>query len=94
MKTNYSTFTSLSAYHEPGKDKQAEQILSLIKSGADNLLRLSELTGLPQATCSGRVNDLIREGKVSYHGFTHYRDRTRKKIAVVSVPNYVSQELF
>ena len=56
------------------------------------MLRLSEVTGLPQSTVSGRCNDLITEGKIFYSGMTVYNNRKRKKIlAKVSVEQ---KELF
>lgn len=65
---NYSYSTSLPAYHESAinKRRQAEEIFRFITRGANNLLQLSEVTGLPQSTVAGRVNDLKGEGKVTY----------------------------
>jgi uncharacterized membrane protein len=83
-QTNYSYNTSLPAFQEPGKEIQAQRILSLIHLGADCLLKLHEQTGLPQATCSGRVNDLIKEVKVMYQGEVIYKGRRRKRIALVT----------
>ena len=79
---NYSYNTSLPAYHDNAinKRRQAEEILRFINKGANNLLQLSELTGLPQSTIVGRVNDLKGDSKVEYTGFTIYKDRKRKKI--------------
>ncbi len=83
--TNYSYSTSLPPYREApeSKKRQADEIFGFIKHGANNLLQLSELTALPQSTVSGRLNDLITEGKVKYEGFTVYADRKRKKIVVI-----------
>ncbi len=94
IMTNYSFATSLPAYQDNAstKQKQSEAILSLIKSGVNNLLMLSEVTGLPQSTVSGRCNDLITEGKIFYSGFVTYNNRKRKKIlAKVSIEQ---KELF
>jgi len=83
----YSYQTSLPAYHshEDVKQLQADKIYQLIKSGIDNLLRLSEITGLEQGRCSARVNDLVAENKVEYKGKVIYKNFTRKKIVVKQV---------
>lgn len=83
--SNYSFETSLLPYREAPelKKRQADDLLAFIKRGANNLLQLSQLSGLPQSTVSGRCSDLINEGKVRYDGFTIYADRKRKKIVVI-----------
>ena|SRR5436190_728259 len=95
--SNYSYPTSLPAY-ESGpliKHKQSEDILAFIKRGATNLLQLSQLTGLPQSTVSGRISDLLNEGKIEYKGFVIYADRKRKKIvAIKKLPEDKQSELF
>lgn len=86
--TNYSFATSLPPYHEAPniKKRQQDELLAFIFKGANNLLQLSQLTGLPQSTVSGRANDLIEEGRVKYEGFTVYADRKRKRIVAIKKP--------
>ena len=94
---NYSFETSLPPYREAPelKKRQADELMAFIKRGANNLLQLSELSGLPQSTVSGRCNDLIEENKICYHGYTVYNDRKRKKICLIKAPvNGVQKELF
>ncbi len=83
--TNYSFPTSLSAYNDNAaiKRRQADEVLAFINKGANCLLQLSQLTGLPQSTISGRCNDLIQESKIEYKGNVIYADRKRKKIVAV-----------
>lgn len=87
-KTNYSFSTSLSPYIElqtSGQAQiQADLILGFIKSGACTIKELSEKTGLPSSTVSGRLSDLIKANKVSYSGHVTYRERLRKKIIVIA----------
>jgi ribosome-associated protein YbcJ (S4-like RNA binding protein) len=94
--TNYSFATSLEPYHEAPhlKRKQSEDILAFISKGANCLLQLAQLTGLPQSTVSGRCNDLVSEGKAKYNGFVIYENRKRKKIVVIKkVPEGRQSEL-
>ena len=83
--TNYSFETSLPPYREAPelKRRQADELLLFIKRGANNLLQLSQLSGLPQSTVAGRCNDLKTEGKIDYAGHVIYADRKRKKIVMV-----------
>jgi hypothetical protein len=96
--TNYSFPTSLPAYHEGPdiKRRQQDELLAfIVKGAADNLLHLARLTGLPQSTVSGRINDLIEESKVKYLGYTVYADRKRKKIIAINpVRTGQQQQLF
>jgi aryl-alcohol dehydrogenase-like predicted oxidoreductase len=94
---NYSFETSLPAYQERPTEKrrQCDNILQFIKRGVDNLLQLSEVTGLPQSTVSGRVNDLKTEGKIDYPGYVVYKDRKRKRIIAIKPEIKITQkELF
>lgn len=81
---SYSFETSLPPYQERPSEKkrQADELYAFIRRGANNLLQLSELSGLPQSTVSGRCNDLIYEKKIEYNGFTVFKDRKRKKICL------------
>lgn len=81
---SYSFETSLPPYREAPelKRRQADELYAFIRRGANNLLQLAELSGLPQSTVSGRCNDLIEENKICYQGYTVYNDRKRKKIIV------------
>ena len=82
---NYSYATSYPAYvenKENSKQLQCEKVLNAIKAGADNLLEISDRTGILQAIVSARVNDLINEGIIEYNGFVYYKDRKRKKIVI------------
>ena len=83
--TNYSFATSLEPYRDNAaiKKRQADEILAFIVRGANCLLQLSQLSGLPQSTVSGRVNDLLKDGKIEYSGYTVYADRKRKRIVPV-----------
>lgn len=95
--TNYSFATSLPPYQERPSEKkrQADELFAFIRRGANNLLQLSELSGLPQSTVAGRCNDLIDENRIEYKGHVVFRDRKRKKIVVKSlVINGVQKELF
>jgi len=77
---NYSYATSLPAYKEPGKDIQARLVMFHVNAGANNLLQLSQIMGLPQSTVAGRVNDCIKDGKLKYEGFIEFEGRKRKRI--------------
>lgn len=95
--SNYSFETSLKPYREKPSEKkrQADELYQFIRRGANNLLQLSELSGLPQSTVSGRCNDLIDENRIEYSGYTIFRDRKRKKIVVKPVfSKGVQKELF
>jgi len=87
MKTNYSLETSLPAYHAntQGKQAQAMMILQLCYTlPVITIKHLAQLTGLPDSTVSGRVNDLIEEGKLRYSDDkVKYLGYTRKRIEVV-----------
>lgn len=87
MNPNYSYQTSLPAYKENPSHKlrQSDNILAMIKMGADNLLKLSQASGILQAVVSARVNELINEGKITYDGFTTYNNRKRKRIVTVKI---------
>lgn len=94
MNENYSYLTSLPAYLEnkaERKDSQCEKVLSFIKGGCNNLLLISEKSGITQAIVSARVNDLIEEGKCIYSGHVVYNNRLRKKIVLAVL---VQKELF
>jgi predicted transcriptional regulator len=93
---NYSFSTSLPAYQDNAliKRRQADDLFLFIKRGANNLLQLSQLTGLPQSTVSGRCNDLLSEGKIKYDGHTIFADRKRKKICVIKPVAALQNELF
>jgi hypothetical protein len=97
MNTNYSYDTSLQPYKEnqSQKKRQCDEVLRFVKRGANNLLQVSQLTGLPQSTIAGRINDLIEEERVKYEGFTIYSDRKRKRIIEIRKEIKVTQqELF
>lgn len=83
-KTNYSYETSLLPYRDNGNEKKLQRlrILDEIVKGANNLLQISEIIGLPQSTISGRCGDLIKEGDIKYEGRVKYKDYTRKKIVL------------
>ncbi len=83
---NYSFETSYPPYKENeavNKNRQCDEVLGFIAKGANNLLQISQLTGLPQSTIAARCNDLVKECKAKYEGFTVYADRKRKKIVVI-----------
>ena len=86
--TNYSFETSYPPFKEKPafKRTQCDEVLAIIKKGANNLLQLSEVSGITQAIISARVNDLIDEHKIKYEGFTYYRERKRKKICLITAP--------
>jgi len=81
---NYSFETSLPPYKEAPelKKRQADELLLFIKRGANNLLQLAQLSGLPQSTVAGRCSDLRTEGKIDYSGHVIYANRKRKKIVI------------
>jgi hypothetical protein len=97
MKSNYSFETSKPAYldnKENARERQLERVLGAVKAGADNLLQISEKTGILQATVSARVSDLIKEKKIEYHDFVNYKDRKRKKIQLYKRKPLVQISLF
>lgn len=84
--TNYSYQTSLIPYFEVDQD-QTQMIFGLIKDGLNCLLSLAEVSHLPQSTVAGRVNDLIKSGKVEYNDFIIYKNRKRKRIILTLQTN-------
>ena len=93
----YSYTTSLPAYKEnqvTNKKTQCEDVLSFVIYGANNLLQISQLSGIPQAIVSARVNDLVNEGKVEYNGHVIYSNRLRKKIILFRKINVTQNTLF
>jgi len=74
--------TSRIAYHEnkEGKKRQMDWIVSLVRSGKNNLLELAMNTGLPQSTVAGRCNDALTAGLLKYEGEVVFMGRRRKKI--------------
>lgn len=94
--SNYSYATSLEPYRDNATEKkrQADELYQFIRRGANSLLQLAELSGLPQSTVSGRVNDLIFEKRIEYKGKTIYKNRERKKIVVKVHVTGVQNELF
>lgn len=95
--TGYSYETSKPAQHlneQTNKTRQCDEIMKHVVRGANNLLRLHELTGIPQSTVSARVNDLIyEEKKIRYDGFVNYSGMKRKKIVLV-IKEVVQSQLF
>ena len=82
----YSYTTSLPAYKEnqvTNKKRQCDEVLSIIKMGYNNLLQISQVSGIPQAIVSARMSDLMEEKRAMYSGQTVYQGRLRKKIIVV-----------
>jgi hypothetical protein len=96
MSRNYSYATSYPAFtdNQVCKRRQCDEILLFIAKGANSLLQLSQLTGLPQSTVSGRISDLLKENKVQYSGYTVYADRKRKRIVVIKKVAAKQSELF
>lgn len=97
--SNYSHLTSKPAYLENkviSKDRQCDALFKLIKHGANNLLQLSQLSGIPQAVCSARMDDLKKENRASYSGHVIYENRLRKKIKIIEqvIPTGKQAELF
>lgn len=94
--TNYSFETSLPAFKENQTQKrvQRENILRFIKKGADNLLQLSQITGIPQSTVSARMKELRKDQKADYLGYVVYENRKRKKIVAVVKKELTQPELF
>lgn len=95
---NYSYETSYAPYKENqalNKRTQCDEVLKFIKKGANNLLQISALSGIPQAIVSARVNDLINENKAKYDGCIIFNDRKRKKIVAIKQEIKITQkELF
>jgi hypothetical protein len=94
---NYSFETSKPAYQENkanSKERQCEKVLNAVRFGANNLLQISEATGILQAIVSARCNDLINEGKIQYLDFVTYKDRKRKKIQLTKPKKFIQSELF
>jgi|ERR1035437_2840026 hypothetical protein len=95
QKTNYSYLTSLPAYHENiiySKQRQCDIVLGIIKKGANNLLQISQVSGIPQAIVSARMSDLIEDKKTMYEGCVVYNNRLRKKIVIVETPAIIYQQ--
>lgn len=85
-QTNYSFETSLPAYkiNPVNKQSQANKILGYVKQLKSTTLKeLEDLTGMPQSTIAGRVNDLIEDKKVHYNGKKKYKGMLRKIIEPV-----------
>ncbi len=83
-KTNYPYQTSLLPYLEE-RIGQVNTIYHFIQTGCNCLLILSDVTGLPQSTVSGRVNDLISSGKVCYSGIVNYKNKNRNRKKIVAL---------
>lgn len=82
FNSNYSE-NSRMAYRDnvPEKQNQASLILQTVRRLKETTLKqISQVTGLPQSTAAGRVNDLIKKSLIRYHGVCHYENRLRKKI--------------
>lgn len=82
-ETNYSFETSLPAYkaNSLNKQSQANKIFGYVKQLKSTTLKeLEDLTGMPQSTIAGRVNDLIEDKKVHYNGKKKYKGMLRKII--------------
>lgn len=86
--TNYSYKTSLPAYREDenGKQAQKDKILAEIQRLKDGacLKQIEHFMKLPQSTCSGRINDLIDDGKVKHDGYMEFEGRLRKKFVIIN----------
>ena len=84
----YSHATSGVAYRSnPEKKLACKERLFLIiqRLKSTTLLELHEITGLPQSSVSGRIADLIQEGRVKYSSrqdYVFYKGQLRKKILV------------
>lgn len=87
--TNYSYKTSLPAYREDqsGKQAQKDKILAEFNrlGGFACLKQMEHFMKLPQSTCSGRINDLVDDGKVKHDGFMEFEGRLRKKFVIINV---------
>lgn len=97
MNPNYSYETSLPAYldNPTEKRRQQDEMLRFIRKGANNLLQLSILMGIPQSTVSGRMTDLIKEGRAKYDGHVIYNGSKRKRIVAIKPEIKITQtELF
>ena len=97
MNPNYSYQTSYAPYQENkafNKRRQCDKILLFIKRGADNLLQISQLSGIPHYVVSARMTDLKKENKAKYEGYTVYEDRKRKRIVFVKPKPIEQPELF
>lgn len=85
--TNYSYKTSLPAYNDnaEGKNFQKNKILEEMKrlGGSACLKQIEKAMHLPQSTCSGRMNDLIDDGKVIHNGYIEFEKRLRKRFVLV-----------
>lgn len=87
-ETNYSYKTSLPAYREDatGKQAQKDKILGEIQRLKDGacLKQIEHFMTLPQSTCSGRINDLIADGKVKHDGYMEFEGRLRKRFVLIN----------
>lgn len=87
-ETNYSYKTSLPAYREDGTGKQAQKDSILAEfnrlGGAACLKQMEKFMHLPQSTCSGRINDLINDGKLKHDGFMEFDGRLRKRFVIIN----------
>lgn len=94
--SGYSYKTSLPAQAlntATSKQRQCQQVLTAILKGANNLLQISQMTGIVQSTVSARVNDLIEDGKVKYEGFVYYQGMKRKRICIIIKQEYTQASL-
>ena len=101
MSENYSHLTSKPAYFENralSKQRQCDNVLAIIKKGANNLLQISQVSGIPQAIVSARLDDLKKEGRAGYDGHVVYNNRLRKKIVfyepIIEKKELTQQTLF
>lgn len=86
-KTNYSHKTSLPAHREnpEGKKAQKEKILEEFKrlGGSACLKQIEHFMHIPQSSCAGRINDLIKDGMVKHDGHIQFENKLRKKFVIV-----------
>lgn len=87
MKTNYSIETSLPAYHSfpSQKKKQAEKVLNAVKYLGENacIKLVAAHVGIPDATASARINDLIKDGTLYYTDEKKVIDGMKRKIIAI-----------
>lgn len=90
MKTNYSYKTSLPAHREnpEGKKAQKEKILEEFKrlGGSACLKQIEHFMNIPQSSCAGRINDLIKDGLVEHKGHVKFENKLRKSFSIVETP--------
>ena len=77
--------TSREAYYEnrEAKGRMVKMVVEAVRNGSNCLKAIEKVTGLPQSSVAGRVNDAIQDKLLRYDGTVEFMGRRRKRIVVV-----------